>query len=110
MRTRNTEVIRLSDVVVDVGGVYDSSKNRFDHHQVCAPTLTDAVCISHVLEFHTATGMLTPTMDSNPQLEFVGTMRSLHGLPYEAPALCNSTTDHPPFPTPHRSRCLEGIP
>ncbi|KAJ3196515.1 hypothetical protein HK101_008699 [Irineochytrium annulatum] len=32
-RTRDEEVINKADVVVDVGGVYEHEKNRFDHHQ-----------------------------------------------------------------------------
>jgi len=32
-RTRDPAVIEESDVVVDVGGVYDSGRFRFDHHQ-----------------------------------------------------------------------------
>lgn len=32
-RTRDMEVIGRGDYVVDVGGIYDSDKNRFDHHQ-----------------------------------------------------------------------------
>ena len=33
IRTRNQEVLDLLDIVVDVGAVFDVSKNRFDHHQ-----------------------------------------------------------------------------
>lgn len=33
IRTREYNKIDFADVVVDVGGVYDPSKNRFDHHQ-----------------------------------------------------------------------------
>ncbi len=33
LRTRDVEIIRDADIVVDVGGVYDSETNRFDHHQ-----------------------------------------------------------------------------
>lgn len=33
VRTRVSEVIEQADYVVDVGGVYDVSRNRFDHHQ-----------------------------------------------------------------------------
>lgn len=32
-RTRDEGIIRDADYVFDVGGVYDESKNRFDHHQ-----------------------------------------------------------------------------
>jgi uncharacterized UPF0160 family protein len=33
IRTRDEAVIQKADYVVDVGGVYDPEKNRFDHHQ-----------------------------------------------------------------------------
>lgn len=34
IRTRDMTVVETGDYVVDVGGVYDESKNRFDHHQM----------------------------------------------------------------------------
>lgn len=33
VRTRDTELLKDCDLVVDVGGVYDSSVHRYDHHQ-----------------------------------------------------------------------------
>jgi uncharacterized UPF0160 family protein len=33
IRTRDPEIIKSGDYVVDVGGEYDESNNRFDHHQ-----------------------------------------------------------------------------
>ena len=33
VRTRDPEVVVTGDYVVDVGGIYDRDKNRFDHHQ-----------------------------------------------------------------------------
>ncbi len=33
-RTRDEEVINVADIVVDVGGVWDEERNRFDHHQI----------------------------------------------------------------------------
>jgi len=33
VRTRNPEELSKCDVVVDVGGVYDADKHRYDHHQ-----------------------------------------------------------------------------
>ncbi|KAL1824001.1 hypothetical protein ACET3Z_010779 [Daucus carota] len=33
VRTRDPQVLASLDAVVDVGGVYDPSKDRFDHHQ-----------------------------------------------------------------------------
>ena len=35
VRTRNPEELAKCDVVVDVGGVYDPEKHRYDHHQRC---------------------------------------------------------------------------
>ena len=32
-RTRDPALLDTCDIVVDVGGVYDPAKNRFDHHQ-----------------------------------------------------------------------------
>ena len=33
IRTRDSEVIARADIVIDVGGEYDSDTDRFDHHQ-----------------------------------------------------------------------------
>ncbi len=33
VRTRNSEKLDGCDIVVDVGGVYDPSRHRYDHHQ-----------------------------------------------------------------------------
>jgi len=35
-RSRDPELLKDCDVVVDVGGVYDPSTHRYDHHQRCA--------------------------------------------------------------------------
>ncbi len=32
-RSRNEQIIAQADIVVDVGGIYDPEKGRFDHHQ-----------------------------------------------------------------------------
>ncbi|KIY71606.1 metal-dependent protein hydrolase [Cylindrobasidium torrendii FP15055 ss-10] len=32
-RTRNEDILNGCDIVVDVGAIYDASKQRFDHHQ-----------------------------------------------------------------------------
>jgi len=32
-RSRDPAILETCDIVVDVGGVYDDSKQRFDHHQ-----------------------------------------------------------------------------
>lgn len=34
VRTRNMEIIKKADIVVDVGAEHDADRNRFDHHQV----------------------------------------------------------------------------
>lgn len=33
IRTRNPDELAKCDIVVDVGGVYDADKHRYDHHQ-----------------------------------------------------------------------------
>jgi uncharacterized UPF0160 family protein len=33
IRTRDEEIIKKADLVVDVGTIYDPAQNRFDHHQ-----------------------------------------------------------------------------
>lgn len=33
IRTRDPKIIETGDIVVDVGAIYDVSKNRYDHHQ-----------------------------------------------------------------------------
>ena len=33
VRTRDPAVLDTCDIVVDVGGVFDPSKHRYDHHQ-----------------------------------------------------------------------------
>ena len=33
VRTRNPQLLAKCDIVVDVGGVYDAAKHRYDHHQ-----------------------------------------------------------------------------
>jgi len=33
IRTRDEKIINIGDYVFDVGGIYDSNLNRFDHHQ-----------------------------------------------------------------------------
>lgn len=37
VRTRDEELIKSADIVCDVGGVYDATKLRFDHHQKDSP-------------------------------------------------------------------------
>ncbi|PWC50805.1 hypothetical protein TSA6c_33725 [Azospirillum sp. TSA6c] len=41
MRTRDQSVIEAADIVWDVGGVFDSARRRFDHHQRGAPVRPD---------------------------------------------------------------------
>ncbi|WP_298222271.1 MYG1 family protein [Acidocella sp.] len=41
IRTRRPELIEAGDIVFDVGGIFDVTANRFDHHQIGAPTRAD---------------------------------------------------------------------
>ncbi|GLR81378.1 MYG1 family protein (plasmid) [Azospirillum oryzae] len=41
MRTRDQGVIEAADIVWDVGGVFDPTRGRFDHHQRGAPVRPD---------------------------------------------------------------------
>lgn len=34
VRTRDPKKLEECDIVIDVGGVYDPSRHRYDHHQV----------------------------------------------------------------------------
>lgn len=43
IRTRDEEVIKTGNIVVDVGGIYDPERGRFDHHQNGAPIRDDGV-------------------------------------------------------------------
>lgn len=43
IRTRDESIIDEANWVVDVGGVYDESKNRFDHHQNGAPVRENGI-------------------------------------------------------------------
>jgi len=43
IRTRDEEIIAQSDWVLDVGGVYDVEKKRFDHHQNGAPVRENGI-------------------------------------------------------------------
>lgn len=33
VRSRNPDILKDCDIVVDVGGEYDCTKHRYDHHQ-----------------------------------------------------------------------------
>lgn len=37
IRTRDPEIMKTADILVDIGGVYDPDNNRFDHHQSDRP-------------------------------------------------------------------------
>jgi len=43
VRTRDAEILATADVVVDVGGEYDPTKGRFDHHFANAPVRENGV-------------------------------------------------------------------
>src|SRR3989344_194196 len=42
-RTRDEAVVATGDVVLDVGGLYDPDRQRFDHHQVGAPVRDNGI-------------------------------------------------------------------
>ncbi|AHJ65415.1 MYG1 family protein [Granulibacter bethesdensis] len=46
LRTRKPELIETGDIVFDVGLISDPSNNRFDHHQIGAPTREDGTPFS----------------------------------------------------------------
>jgi uncharacterized UPF0160 family protein len=46
LRTRKPELIETSDIVWDVGSIFDVASNRFDHHQRGAPTREDGTPFS----------------------------------------------------------------
>ncbi len=46
LRTRKQELIESGDIVFDVGLVSDATNNRFDHHQIGAPTREDGTPFS----------------------------------------------------------------
>lgn len=43
VRTRDEAIIASGDIVLDVGGVYDAEKLRFDHHQNGAPVRENGI-------------------------------------------------------------------
>jgi uncharacterized UPF0160 family protein len=43
VRTREESIIATGDIVVDVGGVYDPTSQRFDHHQNGAPVRENGI-------------------------------------------------------------------
>lgn len=43
IRTRDESVIGTGDIVLDVGGVYDPDRQRFDHHQNGAPVRDNGI-------------------------------------------------------------------
>lgn len=43
VRTRDEAIIATGDIVVDVGGVYDPGRQKFDHHQNGAPVRDNSI-------------------------------------------------------------------
>ena len=43
IRTRDESIVEMGDIVLDVGGVYDPARQRFDHHQNGAPTRENGI-------------------------------------------------------------------
>ncbi|VDM68394.1 unnamed protein product [Strongylus vulgaris] len=50
IRTRDPAVLNTCDVIVDVGGVYNHSKKRYDHHQI---EFNETMQTLGVLDFNT---------------------------------------------------------
>ncbi len=48
IRTRDTELLKTADVVVDVGGQYDPATDRYDHHQVRSLTNSNSWFFLHI--------------------------------------------------------------
>ncbi len=46
LRTRKQDLIETGDIVFDVGLIFDQAANRFDHHQIGAPTREDGTPFS----------------------------------------------------------------
>ncbi|RKO95029.1 metal-dependent protein hydrolase, partial [Caulochytrium protostelioides] len=51
VRTRNPAVYNAADIVVDVGGVYDPARHRYDHHQ---REFTDTYSSDHAVRLSSA--------------------------------------------------------
>ncbi|KAK6090972.1 hypothetical protein P3W45_000217 [Vairimorpha bombi] len=51
IRTRDSKVISTGDIVYDVGGVYDPSRNLYDHHQ---PTFTETYSSDYNIKLSSA--------------------------------------------------------
>ncbi len=43
IRTRDEDIIRKADWVLDVGGIYDPEAKRFDHHQIGSPVRENGI-------------------------------------------------------------------
>lgn len=50
IRTRDQELLDQCDIVVDVGSVFDPSKQRFDHHQVSSFSILKSSHFNHVFQ------------------------------------------------------------
>lgn len=46
VRSRDKDILNSCDILVDVGGIYDASINRFDHHFPNGPTYDDGLLMS----------------------------------------------------------------
>lgn len=77
VRTRNPGLIAQADVVIDVGGVYDASAGRFDHHQ----TRGGVVSVRHVFSGCASAGLIWDHYgDSIVLSHFSGVPSILDGL------------------------------
>ena len=73
-RTRTLELIQPADVVVDVGGVYDASLHRFDHHQqtfqtTLGPSSTIKLSASGLVFLHYGKELIRYLYNESQQLE-----------------------------------------
>lgn len=50
-RTRDEAVLKTQDVVVDVGGIYDTATHRYDHHQ---RSFTETFSVAHTVRLSSA--------------------------------------------------------
>jgi len=82
VRTRDPAVLETCDVVVDVGGVFDASRFRFDHHQRSfndsMHSLSDGkfpwktkLSSAGLVYFHFGTRILALLLDSKPEDKLV---------------------------------------
>ncbi len=88
VRSRSTEVHDACGIVVDVGGVHDHSRARYDHHQRSFNADSEDVTLGADTGFKTklsACGLVYKYYGK----EIVGTIRASCGAPEESPELAD---------------------